>query len=156
MGNAVTGRLVPLLLAVVAACGGSSAPAGPPSPATPADALAGFLDAVRQNDLAAMGQLWGSERGPAAGWMEPTELNKRVTVIQKLLTHDGYRVVEGPLPVPGDSRRMMFRVELRLAECVHVQPIDVVRADAGGWVVQDVHLADARSPLQACIPGTSR
>lgn len=150
----MTGRLYPLVLAILAACGGGATPAGSPSPSSPADALSGFLDAVRLNDLSRMGQLWGSERGPAAGWMEREELNKRVAVMQKYLSHSAYRVVEGPMPVPGDSRRMVFRVELRLAECVHVQPIDVVRQDRGGWVVQDVHLGEARSPLQACTPGT--
>lgn len=150
----MTGRLYPLLLATLAACGGGNSPAGPPSPSSPADALAGFLDAVRQNDLSRMGQLWGSERGPASGWMDGTELNKRVAVMQKFLIHNAYRVVEGPMPVPGDSRRMAFRVELRLDECVHVQPIDVVREDRGGWVVHDVHLGQARSPLQSCTQGT--
>ena len=149
----MTRRLVPYCLAVLAACGGNPAPT-PPSPATPADALAGFLDAVRQNDLSRMGQLWGSERGPAAGWMDPEELNKRVAVIQKYLAHGGYRVVEGPMPIPGESRRMAFRVELRRDECLHVQAIDVVREDRGGWVVQDVHLGEARSPVQACPSGT--
>jgi hypothetical protein len=149
----LTRRLVPYLLAVLAACGGSPAPATP-SPATPADALAGFLDAVRQNDLSRMGQLWGSERGPAAGWMDPEELNKRVAVMQKYLAHGGYRVVEGPMPIPGESRRMSFRVELRRDDCVHVQAMDVVRVDRGGWVVQDVHLGEARSPVQACPSGT--
>lgn len=149
----MTRRLVPYLLAVLAACGGNPAPATP-SPATPADALAGFLDAVRQNDLSRMGQLWGSERGPAAGWMDSEELNKRVAVIQKYLAHGGYRVVEGPMPIPGESRRMAFRVELRRDDCLHVQAIDVVRVDGGGWVVQDVHLGEARSPVQACPSGT--
>jgi hypothetical protein len=149
----LTRRLVPYLLAVLAACGGNPAPATP-SPAAPADALAGFLDAVRQNDLSRMGQLWGSERGPAAGWMDPEELNKRVAVMQKYLAHSGYRVVEGPMPIPGESRRMSFRVELRRDDCVHVQAMDVVRVDRGGWVVQDVHLGEARSPVQACPSGT--
>ena len=149
----MTRRLVPYLLAVLAACGGNPAPVTP-SPATPADALAGFLDAVRQNDLSRMGHLWGSERGPAVGWMDPEEMNKRVAVIQKYLAHGGYRVVEGPMPIPGESRRMAFRVELRRDDCVHVQAIDVVRVDRGGWVVQDVHLGEARSPVQACPSGT--
>lgn len=149
----MTRRLVPYLLTVLAACGGNPAPASP-SPAAPADALAGFLDAVRQNDLSRMGQLWGSERGPAASWMNAEELNKRVAVIQKYLAHSGYRVVEGPMPIPGESRRMAFRVELRRDDCVHVQAMDVVRVDAGGWVVQDVHLGEARSPVQACPSGT--
>jgi len=150
----LTQRLVPFLLAAFAACGGGTPAPVTPSPATPADALAGFLDAVRQNDLSRMGRLWGSERGPAVGWMAPEELNKRVSIIQTYVMHSGYRVVEGPMPVPGESRRMSFRVELRRDDCVHVQTIDVVRVDNGGWVVQDVHLGEARSPAQACPSGT--
>ena len=147
-------RVVPLLLTVLVACGGGRPAPATPAPASPADALAAFLDAARQNDRNRMGQLWGSERGPASGWMEASELNKRVSVIQAYLVHTGYRVVEGPMPIPGDSRRLTFRVELRRDDCVHVQPIDVVRVDAGGWVVQDVHLGEAQSPAQACTPGT--
>jgi hypothetical protein len=86
--------------------------------------------------------------------MEASELNKRVAVIQKYLAHGGYRVVEGPMPVPGNARMMSFRVELRRDDCLHIQPIDVVRVSRGGWVVQDVHLGDATSPVQACPPGT--
>lgn len=154
----MTLRLGLILLVAVAACGGRGAAPAAPSPASPSDALAGFLDAVRENDLAQIGRLWGSEKGPAAGWMDVTELNKRVAVIRAYLVHTGYRVVEGPAPVAGSSRRMSFRVELRRGDCVHVQPIDVVRVDDGGWVVQDVHLAEASSPGQACPPrpGTPR
>jgi hypothetical protein len=89
--------------------------------------------------------------------MEPAEMNKRVAVIQKYLAHGGYRVVEGPMPIPGESRRMAFRVELRRDDCVHVQAMDVVRVDHGGWVVQDVHLGKRDPRSSACPPdGTPR
>jgi hypothetical protein len=42
---------------------------------------------------------------------------------------------------------MSFQVELRRGECVVVQPIDLVRTDAGGWIVQDAHLAEAAASL---------
>ena len=141
-----------LVLAALAACGGGSATPSVPGPASPADALAGFLDAVRRNDLGQVSRLWGSEKGAAAGWMGADELNKRVTVIQTYLSHEAYRIVEGPTPVAGSSRRLSFQVELRRGDCVSVQPIDVVRTDGGGWVVQDVHLGEAVS-LHGCRAG---
>lgn len=99
-----------------------------------------------------MSATWGDERGAAAAWMVPDELDKRLTVIQRYLDHSSYRVIEGPTPVTGRSDVVTFRVELRRGDCVHVQPIDLVRVRQGGWIVQDVHLEAARSPAAACPP----
>lgn len=140
----------PVFLAI--ACGGASAPS-PPTPATAADAVAGFLDAVRLADTKKMSELWGDERGGAVAWMAPDELDKRLTVVQRYLDHTGYRLIEGPTPVRGQSDRVTFRVELRRDACVRVQPIDLVRTRQGGWVVQDVHLEVAGAPSAQCTPG---
>jgi len=143
---------------LAAACGGGAAPA-PPGPATAADAVAGFLDAVRLADAKQMGELWGDDRGGAVAWMAPDELEKRLTVVQRYLAHTGYRIVEGPIPVRGQTKQVSFRVEIRRGDCVRVQPIDVVRTRQGGWVVQDVHLEAAGSPHAQCAPpppGTGR
>ncbi len=121
------------------------------------DALAQFFTAVKANDLAHMGHLWGTERGPAADWMKPDELKERLTVIQKYLAHVGYRVVEGPLPVPGRDNRRAYRVELQRERCNVVLPIDLVRSKHGGWLVYDVHLESAGNPAAPCpakSPGT--
>lgn len=154
----MTRRLAVHVAILAAACGGGAAPA-PPGPATAADAVAGFLDAVRLADIKTMAEFWGDERGAAAAWMAPDELDKRLAVVQRYLDHTAYRVVEGPVPVRGDPKRVSFRVELRRGDCVQVQPIDLVRARQGGWVIQDVHLEAARSPTTACSPappGTGR
>jgi hypothetical protein len=114
--------------------------------------VAQFLAAVHANDTQRMGMLWGTERGPAAEWMKSDELKKRVTVIQKYLAHDGYRVVEGPLAVSGHEDQRTFKVELQRSTCTLVQPIDLVRAKRGGWLVYDVHLENASNPAMGCRP----
>jgi hypothetical protein len=138
----------------LAACGGRGGPATP-APASAPDALAGFLDAVRDNDRDRIARLWGSQRGPAVGWMDGTELGKRVALIQGYLTHSEYRLVEGPATVPGADHLLRFRVELRRGECLHVQSIDVVRVRRGGWVVYDPHIESLPGPLARCGSGGS-
>src|SRR5438034_11196311 len=86
-------------LAGSAACGKNPG-AGAPVPQSMNESVAQFFTAVKGNDLTRMGQLWGTERGPAADNMNPTVLHQRLTVIQKYLDHTGYRIIEGPLVVP--------------------------------------------------------
>jgi hypothetical protein len=133
------------------ACGGGRNQI--PVPATTNDAVKQFLDAVQARDIPRMGRLWGSARGPAAQWMSDSVLQMRMSVVQRYLTAPGYRIVEGPLPVPGRSDRRLFQVELQRPQCVHVQPIEVVQTHSGGWVVADVHLESATTP-GSCRPGT--
>src|SRR6266480_1108916 len=96
-------------------------------PATPVpqsmnESVAQFLAAVKANDLKRMGELWGTERGPAAQSMNGDVLRQRLTVIQKYLDHSGYRVIEGPLLVPGHQELRTYRVELQRASCNQVMP----------------------------------
>jgi hypothetical protein len=144
------------VLAMLGSLGCGSRPATPaaPAPESMNQTVAQFLAAVHASDFTRMGTLWGTERGPAAEWMKPEELKKRVTVIQKYLAHDGYRVLEGPLAVPGHEDQRAFRVELQRAMCTLVQPIDVIRVKRGGWLVYDVHLENASNPAMGCRPPT--
>jgi len=133
------------------ACGGGQRQT--PVPATMTAAVNQFLDAVKSNDIPRMGQLWGSSRGPASEWMSDSVLHMRMTVVQKYLTAPGYRIVEGPLAVPGRTDRRMYQVELQRAQCPHVQPIEIVQTRRGGWLVADVHLESAGTP-GPCPSGT--
>jgi hypothetical protein len=112
-----------------------------------------FLAAVKANDLKRMGELWGTERGPAAESMNADVLRQRVTVIQKYLDHTGYRVIEGPLLVPGHDDRRTYRVELQRTNCNQVLPLEVIKTKSGGWLVYDVHLESAGSPSGRCPQG---
>jgi hypothetical protein len=137
------------LLAGSTACG-KNPRVGAPIPQSMNESVTQFLAAVKANDLKRMGELWGTERGPAANSMNAGVLQQRVTVIQKYLDHTGYRVIEGPLVVPGREELRTFRVELQRTNCNQVLPIDVVRTRSGGWLVYDVHLETVSSPGRGC------
>lgn len=144
-------RLAVLVALGACACGGGAKQV--PAPQTLTETLAQFMSAVKANDLQRMGALWGTDRGPAARWMKPEELHQRLSVIQRYLGHQGYRVVEGPVPVPGKDNTLSFRVELqRPTGCNVVFPIDLVRANSGTWLVHDVHLDIVGNPALPCKP----
>jgi len=143
----------PTLLVALAslACGSSGSLT--PAPQSLNETLAQFMSAVKANDLKRMGALWGTERGPAGAWMKAEEMNQRLAVIQRYLNHAGYRVVEGPLPVPAQDNQRSFRVELQRSNgCNVVLPIDLIRARSGTWLVLDVHLDVAGNPAAGCKP----
>jgi len=132
------------------ACGGGAGP-GKIAPQSPQETLAQFMSAVKDNNIPRMGTLWGSERGPATNWMKADQLRERLSVVQKYVNHAGYRVIEGPLAVPGHDNMKSFRVELqRDPGCTVVFPIDLVRTKDGGWVVNDVHLGSIPTPGLPC------
>lgn len=145
-------RLAVLVVLGATACGGGSQRPGSAAPNSMQETVNQFLGAVKANDLGRMGRLWGTDKGPAAASMDPAELSQRLTVIQRYLTHSGFRVIEGPLTVPGKERLRTFRVELHRLNCVRVLPLDVIQTRSGGWVVYDVHLEAAGNPVLACPP----
>jgi hypothetical protein len=141
-----------LALGLLGCGGGSQSGSTPPAPQSTQTTLTEFLGAVRTNDLRRMGQLWGTDRGPAAAWMDPTTLSQRLQVMQRYLVHTGFRIVDGPSAAPGKSRVQSFRVELHRSNCMRVVPFDLIQTSTGGWVVQDVHLEAAGNPMLACPP----
>jgi len=144
-------RLAVLVALASLACG--SGGSRTPAPQSLNETLAQFMSAVKTNDLKRMSALWGTERGPAADWMKAEAMNQRLAVIQKYLNHAGYRVVEGPLPVPAQDNQRSFRVELQRSNgCNVVLPIDLIRARSGSWLVLDVHLDVAGNPAAGCKP----
>jgi len=144
-------RLAVLVALASLACG--SGGSRTPAPQSLNETLAQFMSAVKANDLKRMGALWGTERGPAGAWMKAEEMNQRLAVIQRYLNHAGYRVVEGPLPVPAQDNQRSFRVELQRSNgCNVVLPIDLIRARSGTWLVLDVHLDVAGNPAAGCKP----
>jgi len=141
-----------VLLAALTACSKGGGPEKP-TPQSTNETVSQFFAAVKANDLKRMGELWGTERGPAAQSMNSDVLRQRLTVIQKYLDHTGYRVIEGPMLVPGHDELRTYRVELQRANCNQVLPIDIIRMRSGGWLVYDVHLESAGSPVGRCPQG---
>ncbi len=136
-------RLMVFFTALAVGCGGGGGQSQVPIPATMNDALGQFLDAAHANDIHKMSRVWGTSRGPASEWMSDSTLAMRMTVVQRYLSANGYRIVEGPLAVPGHADHRLFRVELQRSQCLHIQPIELVQASRGGWLVYDVHLESA-------------
>lgn len=122
------------------------------SPETPETSVRAFLDAVRQNSLSGMSDLWGSSRGRAADRMDETELRKRLTVIQVYLTHESYEIIPDTDPVRrGVGDRRIVRVRLQRFNCRPVVPFTLERWRTG-WLVADIDLAAIGNPTSRCIP----
>ena len=142
-------RLTVLVALGCLACGGAGP--GKLAPQSPQETLAQFMSAVKANDLERMRTLWGSERGLASGHLKSTDVNQRLAVLQIYLNHVGYRVVEGPLPVPNKDDRRLLRVELqRSTSCTVVVPIELARTKEGRWLVVGTDLASIPNPAAAC------
>lgn len=140
-------RLAVLVALSCLACGTGPKP---PAPQSLPETLAQFLAAVKANDLERMKTLWGTERGPAAGWMKAEDLKQRLTVLQIYLNHTSYRVIEGPLPVSDKDDRRRFRVELqRPNTCTIVVPLELARSH-DRWFVVGTDLAAVGNPAEPC------
>lgn len=137
-----------LLLAVTAcATATTPSPGAPPSTndglgaAAPRLAVDAFLDAVRTEDLQAMGATWGTSQGPARETIERTELEKRVIILQCYLQHNSYRVLS---EVPGEAGRRVVRVELTRGTDKRSPALHTVQGPRGRWYVENVELAAVR------------
>lgn len=142
------------VISLLAACGSSTAadPARPAGPATSADgAVRGFLKGVTDSNLTAMATHWGGAGGPAIRTNQPPDWEKRMVVMQAYLAKADYRIVSD-VGAGTDAATRSLSVELRRPECVRVVPFTVIRAADGSWLVNQVDLASAGSPVKPC-PG---
>ena len=109
-----------------------------------------FLEAVKANNIAIMAELFGTTRGPAVTYMDPAELQQRLTVIRAYLVHDEFEIVTDSATVPlRDERRRMVRVRLGRGRCLPVVPFTMVRVGQG-WLVEAIDLAAAGNPVRNC------
>jgi hypothetical protein len=111
-----------------------------------------FLDAVRENRLSAMSDLWGSSSGLAADRMDEEELRKRLMVIQVYLMHDSHEIIpELDEVLRGTGNRRSVRVRLTRMGCTAVVPFTLERW-RDGWLVADIDLTAIGNPRAACEP----
>ena len=144
-------RLVLLLSCAVVACGGNANQT--PAPQTMNDAVTQFLDAVKAKDWQRMTLLWGTEDGPGGvDRKNANALRMRAMSAQVFLSNRGYRLVDGPLLVPGSDNQRSYRIELRRANCSVVVPISIIKVRRGGWLVFDLHLNDVVEANKSCRP----
>jgi hypothetical protein len=105
-----------------------------------ADALAairGFLSAAKQQDIQALGALWGDAQGPARDRMERAEAEKRALIMMCYLKHDRYDIA-GDAPNPGGTRSVV--VNMMLGPLTRSATFTVAQGPARRWYVQDVDL----------------
>jgi hypothetical protein len=113
-----------------------------------------FLNAVKANSLSAMGETWGSARGPAVGYMDRAELEQRLTVIRTFLEHDSFEILGSPPGVaPENQPKHVIQVRLIRKGCQPVVPFTVIPYGRG-WLVTDIDLSAAGNPRRPCPPGS--
>jgi hypothetical protein len=146
-------RFALLSALALAACGGSSAPPSTVTPASSPDAtVTSFLRAVKDSNLTAMSQLWGTPEGSAAETRKPDQWERRVELMQIYLKHDAARVVASGPETGGGEDRYSVTVELARAGCIKQVPFTVVRRNKGGWLVNEIELTAAGNPVKGCEP----
>ena len=131
-----------LLLLLAAACRQptSAAPAARPTGgalATPSAAVEAFLQAVRTEDLQAMGAVWGTAEGPAREQMDRDTMEKREVVMMCYFRHDTYRIA-GETPAASGVRNLV--VELKRGKEQRTTTFTAIPARRGGWYVQRVDI----------------
>jgi hypothetical protein len=121
---------------VLAACGPKNTGplTGAPAPRT---AVEQFLAAVRAQDLQAMSIIWGSEKGPARDLIDRVQLEKRELVMQCMLAHERFRVLN---EAPGQASKRIFRVELTRGPITRATNFTTVQGPSERWYVESADL----------------
>jgi hypothetical protein len=142
-----------LVLAVLlAACGGGSAPSTVAPSTSARDAVDAFMQAVADSNLTRMASLWGTSAGPATKTNQPSDWEKRVTVMQAYLKNESHRVVGDTPEGTGDTRHAV-QVEIRRELCTWVVPFTAIKLGDGSWIVNQVDVTAAGNPGRPCVPG---
>jgi hypothetical protein len=151
-------KLIASLVFLAGIAGCHTAPAPAPSPATPpagsnasgapdaTSAVRMYLKSVEQQDLQAMGSIWGGPDGPARELLPREELFKREMVMMCTLKHDRYDII-GEAPTSGGGHSII--VNLFANGDTRPRTFDVVQGPARRWYVKSVDV----KTLTACGKG---
>jgi hypothetical protein len=104
-------------------------------------AVRAFMAAAKQQDLQALGAVWGNANGPARDAIAREELEKRELIMIRCLRHDRYEIA-GDAPNPGGSLAMV--VNLTYKGISRSTNFVVVRGPSSRWYVEKFDL----DPLQ--------
>lgn len=129
-------------------------PAQVSTSAAPAVVASAFMQAVADSNLAQMGALWGTDRGPAATTNRPADWLQRLSVVHAYLKGGTSKVV-GENPGAGGAGRRQLVVELTRSGCVKNVPFTMVQTRDGAWLVSAIELTAAGVPGRPCgTPGS--
>ncbi len=133
---------------LLAGCGGGTAPVQPTTSA--AAAVRSFMQAVADSNVEKMASLWGTANGPASQTRQPPDYERRVAIMQAYLRNDSFRVTSD---VEETATRRALQVELKRQTCTWSVPFVSVKANNGGWLVNQVDLTTAGNPARPCLQG---
>lgn len=142
-------RFSPALWALIlTACGAAAPPAVAPV-STSEGVVRAFMKAVADSDLVRMGDLWGTNRGPANVTRFPPEYQKHLVVMQAYLHGDSIRILSDVAKPSRDNERDVA-IQLFRPSCVKQIPLTTVRTSAGAWLVQNIDVSAAGNPARPC------
>jgi hypothetical protein len=117
-----------------------AAPLDGPAGATSArGAVEAFLTAVRAQDLRGMSAVWGNDKEPTAAHIKREELEKRLIVLQCMLSHDKFRYLEDNARLATGGRQS-YIVELTQKQLTGQTTFTTVVGQGGRWFVEDIKL----------------
>ncbi|MEO8448743.1 MAG: hypothetical protein ABI647_03075 [Gemmatimonadota bacterium] len=130
----------------------TAAPMASSSMAAPIAVAQAFMQAAADSNLAQMGHLWGTDRGPAATTGIPSDWERRVVVMYSYLRGGSSRIRDDGTMASGNRRHLL--IELSRGGCVKQVPITMVRTSDGAWLVNAVDLNAAGNPNKPCDSGS--
>jgi hypothetical protein len=141
-------RFTGLLLGVVVllpACAGA-APRAPEHALAPTMIIERFLRAANQNDLDAMGALFGTRDGSITRSWSRKEVDERMFLIASLLRHTDY-TIGGEQIVPGRREEAtLYTVQLQLAQGPAQVPFTLVRTRQNSWLIEQIGIERITHP----------
>jgi hypothetical protein len=140
-------RSLPAVLFVaLAACGGvatpaqSQAPAAPAQATGPAEVVERFLRLASTRSYLQMGQLFGTVEGPITSRDPQAQVERRMYAIADILQNERF-VIRGQQSIPGRGAEVMqLTVQVTRGGQRRDVPFVVVRANNGGWLVEQIDL----------------
>lgn len=135
--------LLMLASALVAACassGPTKSSGGPYGAVSSEAAVRGFLDAANEEDYRQMGQLFGTERGPAVDELGIEEVESRMIVLSKLLRNGGYALRQANLEMLGPDRVRWEAALTGSRKGSVVVPVITVPSKDGRWFVERLNV----------------
>ncbi len=102
-------------------------------------AVEGFLSSVRAQDLRGMSAVWGNDKEPTASHIKREELEKRLIVLQCMLSHDKFRYLEDNARLATGGRQS-YVMELTQKQLKGQTTFTTVVGQGGRWFVEDIKL----------------
>jgi len=107
------------------------------------EAIAAFLAAAKAQNLPGMSAVWGTNQGPAVAHLKADEAEKRLIIMQCLVTHDQWTFAEERARLVMGGRQE-YLVRLRLRETTVQTTFTAIEGPGRRWYVETIDLAPLR------------